>query len=189
VSLCTVLIWEKIGIFKIFEFGKYKKLLFPEYKKLLFFVPPPTCHYKVGGVIWGVRRVCHSISLREWEYVYYKSIKREVKKRSIYKCRCDERLQTKTRDLHVSHTLFVYYESMNRNLKIRPIYECRCVHLKIKTRLTNEKFASVKGESARMFIFFEFFKFIMNHFSTSSPTKPHRLVYLQLNKKKGESRG
>jgi hypothetical protein len=85
--------------------------------------------------------------------VYYKSIKRELKKRCIYECRCDERLQTKTRDLHVSHTLFVYYESMNRYLKIKPIYECRCVHLKIKTRLTNEKFASVKGESARMFIF------------------------------------
>ncbi len=62
---------------------------------------------------------------------------------------------------------FVYYESMNRKLKIKPIYECRCngrlqtkrftclthtgwvvelEHLKIKTRLTNEKFASVKGE-------------------------------------------
>jgi hypothetical protein len=63
--------------------------------------------------------------------------------------------------------LFVYYESMKRKLKIKPIYECRCnerlqtkrftrlahtglvvelEHLKIKTRLTNEKFASVKGE-------------------------------------------
>jgi hypothetical protein len=63
--------------------------------------------------------------------------------------------------------LVVYYESMKRKLKIKPIYECRCngrlqtkrftclshtglvvelEHLKIKTRLTNEKFASVKGE-------------------------------------------
>ena len=61
----------------------------------------------------------------------------------------------------------VYYESMKRNLKIKPIYECRCngrlqtkrftrlahtglvvelEHLKIKTRLINEKFPSVKGE-------------------------------------------
>jgi hypothetical protein len=64
----------------------------------------------------------------------------------------------------------VYYESMKRKLKIKPTYECRCngrlqnkrftcltscthtglvvelEHLKIKTRLTNEKFASVKGE-------------------------------------------
>jgi hypothetical protein len=63
--------------------------------------------------------------------------------------------------------LVVYYESMKRKLKIKPIYECRCdgrlqtkrftdlsysglvvelEHLKIKTRLTNEKFANVKGE-------------------------------------------
>ena len=63
--------------------------------------------------------------------------------------------------------IYVYYESMKRNLKIKPIYECRCdgrlqtkrftclshtglvvelEHLKRKTRLTNEKFASVKGE-------------------------------------------
>jgi hypothetical protein len=62
--------------------------------------------------------------------------------------------------------LFVYYESMERNL-LKPIYDCRCngrlqtkrftrlthtgsvvelEHSKIKTRLTNEKFASVKGE-------------------------------------------
>jgi hypothetical protein len=63
---------------------------------------------------------------------------------------------------------FIYYESMKRKLKpIKPIYECRCngrlqtkrftrlahtglvvelEHLKIETRLTNEKFASVKGE-------------------------------------------
>jgi hypothetical protein len=61
---------------------------------------------------------------------------------------------------------FVNYESMERNL-LKPTYECRCngrlqtkrvtrlthtgsvvelEHLKIKTRLTNEKFASVKGE-------------------------------------------
>ena len=59
----------------------------------------------------------------------------------------------------------VYYEAMKRKLKIKPIYECRCYgrlqtkrftrlahtglvveleHLKIKTRLINEKFASVK---------------------------------------------
>jgi hypothetical protein len=30
--------------------------------------------------------------------VYYKSIKRELKKRCIYECRCDERLQTKTKE-------------------------------------------------------------------------------------------
>ncbi len=66
-----------------------------------------------------------------------------------------------------SNFFFVYYESMKRKLKTKPVYECRCdgrlktkrftrlthtglvvelEHLKIKTRLTNEKFASVKGE-------------------------------------------
>ncbi len=81
--------------------------------------------------------------------------------------RCDGRLQTKTkRFARLSYTV-VYYESMKRKLKIKPIYECWCdgrlqtkrftrlsytglvvelEHLKIKTRLRNEKFASVKGE-------------------------------------------
>ncbi len=54
----------------------------------------------------------------------------------------------------------VYYESMKRKVKIKPLYECRCngklqtkrftrlshTGLVVKTRLTNEKFASVKGE-------------------------------------------
>jgi hypothetical protein len=47
----------------------------------------------------------------------------------IYECRCNGRLQTK-RSTRLSHTgLVVELE-----------------YLKIKTRLTNEKFASVKGE-------------------------------------------
>jgi hypothetical protein len=69
-----------------------------------------------------------------------------------------------------SSIIVVYYESMKRKLKIKPIYECRCngrlqtkrftrlehtglvgelEHLKIKTRLTNEKFASVTVALAR----------------------------------------
>ncbi len=48
---------------------------------------------------------------------------------SWYECRCNERLQTK-KFIRLTHTgLVVELE-----------------HLKIKTRLTNEKFASVKGE-------------------------------------------
>jgi hypothetical protein len=71
-----------------------------------------------------------------------------------------------SRKNHEEQEIFVYYESMKRKL-LKPIYECRCngrlqtkrftrlahtrsvvelEHLKIKTRLTNEKFASVKGE-------------------------------------------
>jgi hypothetical protein len=61
--------------------------------------------------------------------VYYESMKRKLKIKPIYECRCNGRLQTK-RFTRLSHTgLVVELE-----------------HLKMKTRLTNEKFASVKGE-------------------------------------------
>jgi len=52
--------------------------------------------------------------------VYYESIKRELKIRPIYECRCDERLQTKTKEFtRLTYTgLLVELE-----------------HLKIKTRL------------------------------------------------------
>jgi hypothetical protein len=57
-------------------------------------------------------------------YVYYESMKRNLKIKPIYECRCDGRLQTK-RFTRLSHTgLVVELE-----------------HLKIKTRLTSEKFA------------------------------------------------
>jgi hypothetical protein len=63
--------------------------------------------------------------------VYYESIKRELKIKPIYECRCDERLQTKTkRFTRLSYTWLVV----------------ELEHLKIKTRLTKEKFPSVKGE-------------------------------------------
>jgi hypothetical protein len=70
-------------------------------------------------------------SQRNIQVVYYESMKRnlKIKPTMIYACRCDERLQTK-RFTRLSHTgLVVELE-----------------HLKIKTRLTNEKFASVEGE-------------------------------------------
>jgi hypothetical protein len=62
-------------------------------------------------------------------FVDYESIKRELKIQPIYECRCNERLQTKR------FTLLAHTESV-----------VELEHLKIKTRLTNEKFASVKGE-------------------------------------------
>jgi hypothetical protein len=80
------------------------------------------------------------------------------------------------RKVHASHTviLVVYYESINRELKRRPIYECWCderlktkvekstrlgytglfgelEHLKKKTRLIDEMFASGMGE----YVFFK----------------------------------
>ena len=56
-------------------------------------------------------------SLSNGKVVYYESIKRELKIRPIYECRCDERLKT-------------------RGLE----------HLKIETRLMDENFANAMGE-------------------------------------------
>ena len=63
--------------------------------------------------------------------VYYESIKGELQIKPIYECRCYERLQTKTKGFtRLSYTgLVVELE-----------------HLKIETRLIDEKFASVMGE-------------------------------------------
>jgi hypothetical protein len=65
------------------------------------------------------------------EVVYYESIKRELKIRCIYECRCDERLQTKTMEF-----TFLTYTGLVVELD----------HLKIETRLIDEKFANAMGE-------------------------------------------
>jgi hypothetical protein len=54
-------------------------------------------------------------------FVYYESIKRELKRRLIYEYRCDERLKLKMRNLHVSQTLgwSFHYESIKWELKRR----------------------------------------------------------------------
>ncbi len=62
---------------------------------------------------------------------YYESIKRELKRRLIYEYRWDERLKTKTEEsTRLKDTVLVV----------------ELEHLKIKTRLIDEKFASVRGE-------------------------------------------
>jgi hypothetical protein len=63
--------------------------------------------------------------------VYYESRKQELKTRPIYECRCDERLKTKSeKSTRLGYTgLLVELE-----------------HLRIKTRLIDEMFASVMGE-------------------------------------------
>ncbi len=71
------------------------------------------------------------MSVRTIIIVYYESIKREVKTRPICECRSDERLKTKSEE----STRLTYTGSLGE-----------LEDLKIKTRLTNEKFASVKGE-------------------------------------------
>jgi hypothetical protein len=63
--------------------------------------------------------------------VYYESIKRELKTRPIYECRCDERLKTKGEE-----STRLAYTGLIGELE----------HLKIKTRLIDEMFASVMGE-------------------------------------------
>ena len=85
---------------------------------------PPRCNRHRSHIDDSVRGIVIIV-------VYYESLNRELQIKPIYECRCDERLQTKTKEFtRLSYTgLVVELE-----------------HLKIKTRLTNEKFASVKGE-------------------------------------------
>jgi hypothetical protein len=66
-----------------------------------------------------------------FDVVYYESIKRELKRRLINEYQCDERLKTKNEEstLLTDTGLVVELE-----------------HLKTKTRLIDEKFASVRGE-------------------------------------------
>ena len=63
--------------------------------------------------------------------VYYESRKRELKTRPIYKCRCDERLKTKS-----EKSTRLTYTGLLEEL----------VYLRIETRLIDEKFVSVRGE-------------------------------------------
>ncbi len=71
--------------------------------------------------------------------VYYESIKGELKRRLIFEYRCDERLKTKN-------------EESNRLGDTGLVVELE--HLKTKTRLIDEKFASVRGECETLFIYF-----------------------------------
>ena len=70
------------------------------------------------------------IRSRQWWCVYYESIKREVKIEPIYECPCDERLKSKG-------------EESTRLAETGLVLELE--HLKIKTRLIDEKFPSVRG--------------------------------------------
>jgi hypothetical protein len=63
--------------------------------------------------------------------VVYESIKREVKIKPISECPCDERLKTKDEE-----STRLGYTGLLGELE----------HLKIKTRLKDEKFASVMGK-------------------------------------------
>ena len=72
-------------------------------------------------------------SQRPFQFVYYESLKRDLKTKTIYELRCDERLKTK------------FEEST------RLAYTLLCAeleHLKIETRLTSETPVSEMGEYA-----------------------------------------
>ncbi len=73
-----------------------------------------------------------SITYSVISLVYYETIKRERNKRLIRECRCDERLKGKV-ERSTRPTYTVLHGGQER--------------LKIKTRLTDEKFESVMGES------------------------------------------
>jgi hypothetical protein len=60
--------------------------------------------------------------------VYYEWIKRELQRRPIHECRCDERLKTKAEG-----STGLAYTGFLGGLE----------HLKIETRLIDERFASV----------------------------------------------
>jgi hypothetical protein len=86
-------------------------------------------HFAVFKKHYFVKRWVCGCGERNMVCVYYESMKRKLKIKPIYECRCNGRLQTK-RFTRLEHTgLVVELE-----------------HVKIKTRLTNEKFVSVKGE-------------------------------------------
>ena len=64
-------------------------------------------------------------------FVYYESLKRELKTKPMYECRCDERLETRV-------------EESTRLACTRLVEELE--HLKTETRLIDEMFASEMGE-------------------------------------------
>ena len=67
---------------------------------------------------------------------YYESIKRDLQRRLIYECRCDERLKAKAEG-----STLLTYTWLCGGLE-HPGTE----HIKIETRLIDERFASVMGE-------------------------------------------
>jgi hypothetical protein len=91
----------------------------------------------------------------EVQVVYYSVIKRELNRRPIYECRCDERLKDK--------------DERSTLLENTGLYG-GLEHLNIETRLINERFASVMGDFDRKQVFFSFllvpfFLFVPSSFS------------------------
>ena len=64
-------------------------------------------------------------------FVYHESIKQELKIRCTCECRCDDRLQTKTKEF---------------TRLVCPGLVVKLEHIKIETRLLDEKFTIAMGE-------------------------------------------
>jgi hypothetical protein len=90
-------------------------------------------YFNLTGVVISLVVLCDSLGC--CPLLYYESIKRESKTRPINECRCDERLKTKDEE----STRLVYTGFLGER-----------EHLKIKTRLIDEKFASVMGECFKL---------------------------------------
>ena len=78
-----------------------------------------------------VKRELQSVWCGTRSFCFYESIKREVQRRPIYECRYDERLKNKDEG-----STRLTYTGLVGGLE----------HLKIKTRLIDERFVSVMGE-------------------------------------------
>jgi hypothetical protein len=89
-----------------------------------------------SGFCFGLLFIIDQVLGKE---VYYESIKREPKITGINKCRCDERLQTKTKEF-----TRLPYTGLVLELE----------HLKIETRLISERFANAMGEKVWRFLVF-----------------------------------
>ena len=81
----------------------------------------------MGKGVWRFLLLMCSLNL----FVYYESIKRELKRRLIYEYRGDERLKTKS-----EKSTRLVYTGLFGELE----------HLKIKSRLIDEMFVCVMGE-------------------------------------------
>jgi hypothetical protein len=74
---------------------------------------------------------CGGLLFTHGIFLYYESIKGQLQTRPINECRCDERLKTEDEECtRLGYTGFLW----------------ELEHLKIKTRLIDEKFPSVMGE-------------------------------------------
>jgi hypothetical protein len=96
--------------------------------------------------------------------VYYESIKQESMRRPIFESRCDERLKTKVEEF----TRLVYTGLLGE-----------LEHLKIKTRLIDEKFASVMGE-CDLDVMYTPSKLIVIHKDVSTKRKSKIKTYFRM---------